>query len=164
MKCGYTGRKLFILCYFLYGFLYNAWDHNFRSSFHNHTESGEKPSLPTSVLCCLYTQCLPRGRKVCKSVSFWFYFLLVFFFFFFSLFMFMFMFIYTTEADAKEMFQPAFCTWSHPFFLGAVILQPRVTPLLAFLPWRRLTPELQCAELHGDRGVKLSIRSFFLDF
>lgn len=82
MKCGYTGRKLFILCYFLYGFLYNAWDHNFRSSFHNHTESGEKPSLPTSVLSCLYTQCLPRGRKVCKSVSFWFYFVLFFFLFF----------------------------------------------------------------------------------
>ena len=64
----------------------------------------------------------------------------------------------------KEMFQPAFCTWSRPSFPGAVILQPRVAPLLAFLPWRRLKPELQCAELHGDRGVKLSIRSFFLDF
>lgn len=30
-----AGRKLFILCYFLYGFLYNAWDHNFRRSFRN---------------------------------------------------------------------------------------------------------------------------------
>lgn len=40
VKCSYIGRKLFILYYFLYGFLYNSWDHNFGSFFQNHMGVG----------------------------------------------------------------------------------------------------------------------------
>lgn len=137
-------------CYFLYGFLYNAWDHNFRSSSQNHTGGGARGTAsPHLSFRCLYIQSLPMRRKICKSVSFLYYFLLF-------LFLFVFIFIYT---EAEEMFLAFFGARSNPSILGAVILHPRGASLLLFPPGRRLWPDLH-GELHGDR-VKLLIRSFF---
>lgn len=154
MKCSYTGRKLFILCYFLSGFLYHAWDHNLRKSILSHNGGDyEKSSMPISVLCCLYTQCLPRGRKICKS----------FFHFGFTssccYFFCLCLFVLQKQMQKKCSNLYLLC----PSFLGAIfILQPRAAPFLAFLLWRRLKSELQCTELYKGRRVKLYIKTFFL--
>jgi len=71
-------------CYFLYGFLYSVWDHNFRSYFQNHAGGRKNPGSPhLSYVVCTFSPS-PGEEKFVGAFHSYFLFLL------FSLFMFIF--------------------------------------------------------------------------
>lgn len=142
-----------MLCYFLYGFLYHAWDHNLRRSFLSHNEGGVKnPGCPllSYVICTLSAS--PGKEKFVRVFHFGFTSSCCYFFC-------LCLFVLQKQTQKKCSNLSLLC----PSFLGAIILQPRVAPFLVFLSWRRRKPGLQCTELHEDRGIKLYLNSFFLD-
>lgn len=153
MKCIYTCRKLFMPCYFLYGFLYSVWDHNFRSYFQNHAGGRKNPGSPhLSYVVCTFSpspgeeKFVGAFHSVITSSSCCFLCLCLY------------LFILRSRHRRNVLSSPQHSEQS--FCSGSSYLAAQRSFSSSLPPWRRPWSDLVRGKFHMDGGAEVSIKLF----